>query len=459
MKKRILSTIFLELYATKFLDKNRIENAETYKVTKRLAELSDEMNESLEKSLINYLNYTLGYKMNRDYSDNYKEIKKYLNNIVDNFNESSLDNVVEFIDSYTNSLTEDISNHHQTSLFIDAMKNTMSDNKDRVVIVNKGKSYSIEVISRKDEETIPSIIINDIDLFEETLQDFLNTLETSNSSFKNLFDHFDRGEAETRLYEFVMKNATVSDLTDVTRFFKKYEKFIGDETFKNYIRPVQMDDLLGSSVYIMQKKANAAYETPYYLSFMMLDDKASIELPTIRMGIDSENKTAHILATQSSQRDNDEIKYGEIREITKRMMRRTKHFMRCNPTHIFSIIMALGVFKGMGIDNINVTDFFPLRRNKLILENKMNEEEIDTFQSRLVDNNLNNYLRILEFFEGIEIKEYPDMGEGLKLKIGDNVKSDNPFLEKLYYSGYNVAVKQQEKNSNDGDEKNHLKTK
>ena len=50
-------------------------------------------------------------------------------------------------------------------------------------------------------------------------------------------------------------------------------------------------------------------------------------------------------------------------------------------------------------------------------------------------------MRICEFLNGITISEYPDSGNGLNLNIGDNVTSENPFLQKLYNMGYNLGIK------------------
>jgi hypothetical protein len=323
------------------------------------------------------------------------------------------------------------------------LKRIYSDDISGSVITKNGKSYTIGREPRKEEEEMPAIIIKDIDNLENTLSLFLKKLEASDSFFKSFFDYMDYNDAISYLFEWVIKNASTNDMTDIEKYFKKYADFLSDNTFDALKHPINIGNFLGDELYVMRKKANVNYETPYYLSFMMKNEKNCVELPTVRIGIENEGarKAAHILATQTSQINTNFERYDEITACFKKMLSKSKNFREFNPSHIVSIILSFGLLKGMGIDKVVVEDYFPLRLQRLILENQKNDDELYDLQHRLTDKNIYNYFRLMEFFDGVKIAEYPDNGNGLILFLSDNIKSENAFLQNLYNIGYRAGIK------------------
>jgi hypothetical protein len=399
--------------------------------------------ETLENNLKTYLNYVLGYKLHSDYNDYIREIRKYFENIIVNAHLKNCLDISQFVLDYTYSFFEKINKRPLASIFIDALKKNYSPDFAGTVIGNEGNFYTVARLSRKEEEEIPSVVIKNIDNFESILASFVEKVERSSSYFNSFFKYMDHKEAISYLLEWVVKNATVSDMTNIEQYFKKYSDFITDNTFDSLIHPVKIGDFLGDELYVMRKRANVNYETPYYLSFMMKNDKTCVELPTVRMGIEhvEQEKIAHILATQTSQINDDLERYNELTLCFKRMLSKSKNFREFNPSHVISIILTFGVFKGKGIDKVIVEDYFPLRLQGLILENKRDDEELYDYQHRLTDKKLYNCLRLLEFFDGIEITDYTDNDNGLRLFLSDNIKSDNPFLQNLYNMGYKAGIK------------------
>ncbi|MDD3453005.1 MAG: hypothetical protein PHN42_01840 [Bacilli bacterium] len=428
-----LSMIFLDVCANIYDTNSKI----------CFRKLSIEDYEILEETLQNYVNSFLGYKIDNDYNQYYREIRKSFENILINNKCKNFENIIPFINEYKNSFFEKIEKYYYSSIFIDTMKKNYSNDKLGASIGNESDSYTISRLPRKNEEDMPVTIIKNINSFEKILQNFVKSVIESDSYFNAFFNYMDKEDAISYLFEWVIKNATSLDLEDVEKYFSKYTNYIEDNSLDKFKKPVKFGDLLGDEIYIMRKRANVNYETPYYLSFIVKGENDFVELPNIRLGIENDCgiKTAHILATQTSQDNKFPDKYREIENFVKKMLSKSKFFREYNPAHILSIILSMGLLKGLGIDKIIVEDYFPLRLQRLILENEKNDDELYELQYRLTNKNINNFLRICEFLNGITISEYPDSGNGLNLNIGDNVTSENPFLQKLYNMGYNLGIK------------------
>ena len=432
MGEKILSKIFLDVYCDFFSLDNDVD----------IHKIDVEKYPQLEEQLQKYIRHFLGYKMNFDYTLYFREIKKYFKNAIANANSFDFNTIINHLDQYSRQFDEEIEKRPYSQLFISTIKRLYDDDPSRVVIENIGKSYSIHKISRKDDNEIPSIYIQDIDEFNTILSNYIADVLSTDTFYNSFFSSMDKTEAISYLLEWVMRNATVKDLSDVEEYFKKCDSFIIDTTLAELKTPRSVGRILGNELYVYLKKANVNYETPYYLSFILQDESEYIEMPNIRLGIETKDniKTAHILATQSSQ-SNDNFKMrSKIEEILKKMFEKSKYFREFNPSHIFSIILTFGILKGLGIDEVHVVDYFPLRYQRLFLENQKSEVELDHLQYRLTNKNINTYMRVLEYFKGIDVKNYPDLQEGLSLKLGDDIKSENLFLQKLYEIGYNTGT-------------------
>lgn len=428
-----LSAIFMDVCSSLFEKNSKV----------CYSKLNIEDYDELEANLQDYLNHVLGYKLDNDYTSYYREIRHYFENILLNATSSDFEAINKFIIEYKDMFSKDISNRPLFAIFLESMKKSYSNDNSGVFIGNVKSAYTVERIARKGEDDLPAIIIKNAEKFENTLKTFVDKVITSDSYFNSFFEGLEFEEAVSYLFEWVIKSATASDLEDVEKYFKKYASFVVDGTLINLKKPVKIGDLLGDEIYVIRKRANVNYETPYYLSFIIKGNSEYIELPTVRLGIEENNefKKAYILATQTSQDNVYMDKYKETENFIKKLLSKSNKFREYNPAHTLSIILAFGILKGLGIERIVVEDYFPLRRQRLVLENQKNEEELDDLQYRLTNKNINNYFRLLEFFTGIDIVSYPDMGEGVELFLSDNIQSSNPFLQKLYNMGYNAGFK------------------
>lgn len=313
-------------------------------------------------------------------------------------------------------------------------------NYSSIAISNKGDSFVIGRITRKGDNPLPSVYINNIDDFEISLKKYIEALFMSDS-FYNLFanKNFDNISFEDKvktIFECTIFNATGTDLNNIENFFRVYTDFITDKTFENIRRPSYIAELFDDELYVMSKRSEIEYETPYYLAFMLKNKR--VELPNVRLGIETKNKekVAHIIATQSAQTVLDRDKLNKIQAEIKNNLPTDPYFRFYNPTHLISLLMTFGMLNGMGIKNIDVKDFLPFRYNKTILDKQMSLEEADNYQTRLTNKNLITYMRLVELIDGINIASYPEMDMGLKIRLNDEIKCKNSFLQNIYDVAY-----------------------
>ena len=203
--------------------------------------------------------------------------------------------------------------------------------------------------------------------------------------------------------------------------------------------PKYMGNLFNDDLFVMCKRSELQYETPYYLAFMLNNKR--VESPNLRMGIETrENKkVAHIIATQSAQRVLNPENLQEVQTEIKNNLPTDSYFRFYNPTHLVSILMTFGLLNGLGIKEVEVKDFLLFRYNKTVLDRQMDTEEADKFQTRLTNKNLITYMRLISMVDGIDVISYPEMDMSLKLKIEDNVVCKNEFLQKIYDMGYQLG--------------------
>lgn len=445
MPNKILSRIFLDVYKNlpMFYNNKPKISVEDYNL--------------LEASLEEYLIDILGYKIKYNYQDNYREIVILFENIFYNTRYKHYNNIIECINTYKQELKETIENHQYTSLFIDTLRRMYSKSYDgriltkiekdfnlsTIAISNKQNSFIIGRIPRKDEQVLPYVHINDIDEFEMILKKYIESIAMSDSYY-NLFNspyftNISFDDKVKTIIECTIYNATGTDLNCTEKFFRRYTDFILDKSFDSMRRLSYMGNLFDDDLYVMCKRSELEYETPYYLAFMLKNNR--VELPNIRMGIEQKEnkKVAHILATQSAQTVLNPESLKQIHQEIKNNLPTDSYFRFYNPTHLVSILMTFGILNGMGIKEVDIKDYLPFRYNKTVLDKQMSIEEAEKYQTRLTNKNLITYMRLISVVDGIEVLTYPEMDMSLKLKLEDNIVCKNEFLQKIYDMGYQLG--------------------
>ena len=415
--------------------------------------------EDLEDTLQDFVYNVIGFSLSQNY--NLSEVRAYFDNICRHLNFMENRSLVDAINNYRIKYLELLENHPYTHLFIKVIKRLYSNNYDGSIVTDSSdynlaggaqiKHYSdysehdscvdyiiIAKQNIKDGFPLPNIKISSIDEFEEILKNYIECIKQS-ETFYNIFTlpgNFASISDDLKtmmILEGTIFNASNYELVNVANFFVKYINFITDESFKNMTSVEKMGDIVDDELYVKVRKSTVEYETPYYFSFVL--KKHDFELPNVRLGIrkDGEKSTACIVATQSSQVT---PRNPEISRYIKDIIPKTPEFRQFNPDHLVSTIIVFGVLKGMGINDIEVIDYMPLRCYKTIKNRNMNEEEANDYMTRVINKNLFTFFKLASIFEGIDIDQKPDGAGITTIYLGDKIDCKSEPLMYLYKMGY-----------------------
>lgn len=415
----------------------------------------------LEQTLEDYLTNILGYKSKFDYSQYYPEIRKYFENILNNGFSFNKD-VVENIKEYEKKFIDIFNSHYYLTIFTVVMRriyspsysgridygNTEAVNNYDIFISHLNNSLIFGHIARKNEDSLPPIYVSNIDEFDDVLKNYIDTIRTSSSYYNILARNEIYASEEDKikaLIESTIFNVTNADAAHIIKFFRKYTLFLKEHTFCPLSSPQKIGFAFNDDLYVMYRKSEPEYETPYYFSFMLPNRR--IELPVVRIGIKNEDgfKTAHILATQSSQRMLNFAELNKVNTEIKSIIPRDKYFRFFNPSHYISILITFGILNGAGIKNIEIVEMLPLRYHKTIIDRCMSDDEAERYQTRLTNKNIITYMRLFDQIKGIKILDYPDGYSPLTLILEDNIECPNDELQKLYNYGYELGSTLKEK--------------
>lgn len=410
--------------------------------------------EVLDNALRDFIYAVLGFRFNGAY--NLGEVRIYLDNICRNIPLNTNVGLIEAINDYKNEYVEFLNEHPYVRMLSEVMKKIFSreydgklgtepsavvysDNAEAVIKHNRSaKSLIIAKTIRQNTTPLPSVVISNFDYLENILEDFVRTVEESDTQY-NLFvkpgyQCYSKEEQIKMLFEGVILNATAYDLSNVDRFFQRYTKFITDPYLSNVQGVNYVGDAFGDQLFFKVGKSDFEYETPYYLSFMLANTR--LELPNVRIGIDEEEQKAYIVAVQTSQRTGNN---PNVDELIKSQIPRTKHYNFYNPTHMTSLVLAFGLLNGMGIQNIDVIDYMPIRYYKTILDKNMSEQEAEAYMRRVTDKNIYTYFKLSCLAKGVEIASAPGEGHGMTIHLDDEIICHNEFFQNLYNMAYNYG--------------------
>lgn len=415
--------------------------------------------EELEESLKNFLTKITVYKNN--YIGNSKEIEIMFENIFANRDRYPM-GLIAMIEEYGSNYIAMLNSHPYTQKFLIAANNIYSEAFDikhdgkedsafkiNVAIKNIGKRIDIIRAVRIGEESFPSIVISNIDTFEETLKEYIKAIK-SGDSWYNIFvrdGFYQRGEDENikMIFEAALVNATNNDARDIEIFFKNYTSYVLNEELAPLRNLQKVGKLFDDDLYIMLKRSELWYETPFYISLMLCNKH--IELPNVRLGIDFEKKCANVIAVQSSQVQEDSAEFLEIKETIKRVLPKDSYYRFINPSHVISLVITMGYLKSIGIDEILLKDYMPFRYKKVTYDKHLDEDEAEKLQTRLTTKNIATFLRIASNIDGVNVMSYPGNSSELKLRIEDEIHGKNKFIEDLFRLGYELCQKNKYENT------------
>ncbi len=413
---------------------------------------TEEFESLLEEYILNTMGYHI-YNLYKDYKtgrrnvfEYFPEVRKYFENAIVNFKIDKFTTIDEWVRDYGEEFHKYIEGFPYVDKLIKAIEKIYCGNNYDVVVSHNHRNFMIYHPCDKNEEELPMVCIQDIDRLNKIIADYIEAVKTTDNFYKNVFEEshcLSESEAIEEILGWTLRNASQFDLSNVELFFTKYLNYIIDNTFDAYgNRVVPVGKLFEDEHYIVKRKAALAYETPYYLRFMLRN--SVFEFPNIRYGIEWTNgeKVAHIQAIQSSQEITPTILHNKISKYINSSLPKRKNFREFNPLHLASLVEFIGMLNAFGIKKVVACDYFALRYQRYCLENQMSEEELHNYQHRLTNKYINTFFRLFEYTDDIKLLKYPDETGELIFSIGEDVKFDAPILQKLYDIGYQSAKEQ-----------------
>lgn len=442
-----LTSQFKEVYKEMYFSKKKLrlglEDSELEPVLKEY--ILKVMGYSVYEAYLKYINESnYNPKAVFPYRD---AVRKSFISLVQNFDYSKSRTITEAIEEYGTNFYPTLSKYKYVDKLIKAIRKIYSSDEKNpnIVIEQKEKMYKISLIDDKYIESMPTMVINNIENLNSILEHYLLVVLSTENNYKRIFDQPSEENQDDRIIELLMWtliNVSNEDVLDIERFFSKYITFISDTTFSQFKEhPQYLGDLLDDKLYLLERKSSCAYETPYYLAFMLCNRR--VELPNIRIGIEDtgESKVAHILSIQTTQTNPNPKEDPIINKEIKELLPRTSYFREYNPSHLLSLVITLGMLNTAGIEKVYAYEYLPMRYQRFVNEGRKNEDELYQYQHRLTNKFINTFFRLIEFTNDIEIISYPENGGLFSFRLKKEIKFNNELLNKAYQIGYNQKDK------------------
>ncbi len=432
------------------INENIPESVNWYKV------LDFEPSAQLEQKLQDLVNLMVGFSFTGTYDGS--GIKVCFDNVVRNIPNSSYHNIYDIIADYIAHYNKLFEDNHLVDLFVRVIKKIYSPNyngkpgieydrtpvdkdEDVTYIGVYGKTITIGQLTRLNKEAVPLIQIHDAYACEQVLKDFIQTIKDGKTAY-NLYalpgmaSVYDEDDLASMIFEGVILNASEYELSHVDDYFRKYTFIIDDKIMPSLTQTTKIGDAFDDEVYFKVKGSNIEFETPWFFAFMLKNHE--FMLPSVRLGLTTvEGKTsANIVAIQSSSVTNHN---PEVSRIIKDNIPKNSTFRHYNPEHFISLVLAFGVLNGLGITNINVQDFMPIRYRKTVMDKHFNEEEANNYIQRVYDQNIACYFKMALLSDDVMIQNFPGSGDNIIIETNDTIEFNNEFLDHLYLLGYNYG--------------------
>ena len=218
MDQNKLIAVFLDVYFD-FLKKQTLdEEVNKKEYIKEYINMDSEHKKNMGEELEKYIVNILGNKIKDNYDEYIREIMITFENVIGNSPNKSLTGIINYIPVYSKMYFEQIYQRPLSAIFINTIKQMISDDVSKVTVSNRGLKYVIGKLDVKGEEEIPKIIIKNIDNLECTLNDLIDKIMKSDTFFKNPLLNFDGDQGVSYLIEWIMRNATSNDLSNVESF-------------------------------------------------------------------------------------------------------------------------------------------------------------------------------------------------------------------------------------------------
>ena len=334
-----------------------------------------------------------------------------------------------------NELTEQVIISFQKRFAMDkeeAIQLGVEGEKRKAEVKRIGKK--VIITPKRNTEYIPEFVINNVDVFEETLRKYLDTIKATHIKSTRMDDRHNE-----RYFIFnIWKNATSSDFQNPEKFIARYTNFIKDDTFSQFDRLMTLGMYENSMLMVQREEDDYGFETPYIMHLSLTNGKYIYNLPWIRYGISQNqngDKMAYIYALQKMEPSLSEQYNEEIRKSLNKLNSGVKKYRNVTPNAIAALSVFMGMLEAEGVTAIKVPDFLIGRYGRFV--NATTEEETDRIQYNLTNKFMRNFLRLDEQLENVRVEPIPvDAYNSFMCVSLDEMKDcKNQAIKQLYNLG------------------------
>lgn len=290
---------------------------------------------------------------------------------------------------------------------------------------------------------IPSLIVNDVDLFFKDLTKCVNKYYYTYKLNYNI-------EIIKYILLVIFSNARYYDYKNPIEYLEKYITYFDDETFSEYNNKIISNSIsvLDDSYISVDNKLDLfGLETPYVFNSSIVKYDFKYNLPSINYAI-SDN-VCYIYSIQNKVK-NEENNYTKkikrkLNKINAGVVNDTEYekkdtVLGTTPSFLLALTIFFKLLSKNNIDTLRVVTLLPTR----YLNKDTGGEEADAIQRNLTEKLILNFYRLKYHFNDIEIN-FPiydgysiltcDVGSDLIVKIPEIVNCDNnEFLNEIVSS-------------------------
>lgn len=294
-----------------------------------------------------------------------------------------------------------------------------------------------EIITSNSNFLTPTLIIKNKDKFFNLLNNYLDIASIFYSDKK-----LDVNNYRKMLLATLFSNACNNDFNNIEAYLKLRTNFMLDKTLK----PTSFySDILKCDV-IIQIDRNYPYEeTPYSVNICLKDNEQIYNMPSIKLGIDSD--VCYIYALQNKKQEQTDF----TKKINRKLYKINKDVVDSDILDVtMSFVLTLSILFGY-LNKLNINKFIVIpflierwnaKKIMFMIKEKYNistlqeEQKQELIQENITDKFIRTFRRIEYHFNNINIISYSfDTSEYMYILNNNNFSCNNELLSEMYNLG------------------------
>lgn len=332
----------------------------------------------------------------------------------------------------------------------------------------------------------PTLIINNYDEFLYKMTLYLEKAKKFYyDELVTKYSDYSERDISKLLISLIWSNATSVDFSNPLEFLDRRISFLDSENYSNYSGVIEDISIFDNTIMEYSvNKSTLKSEAPYCLK-VSLSNKGYEEdiynLPDIYFGVD--NNKVYIYAIQDKHRKSNsdktkfnkmirrnlnKVKKGFVSDISLDSMNLSdvekfnidypENMISVDASTLVSLSVGLAIFEEMGINEIVVPDFFPIRDNSSIISTNLKlkrehnnidfiEEELakrkrERINRNIVDKKIRTFRRISNNFNNLDIYAFPkEIDDNIHIRINEDYYCDNEVLNEVYIKTFDNCKK------------------